>query len=482
MTAIYQQARPYTFDQVIGQEHVKEVLVAALKRQRIGHAYLFSGPRGVGKTTTARLLAMSVNCEQASPEMRPCGHCESCTLVRSGSHPDVIELDAASNNSVEDIRDLREKVSLAAIRGGKRVWVLDEAHMLSKSASNALLKTLEEPPPNLVFVLATTEPEKLPPTILSRCQHFRFRRLLESEISSKLKRLCQEAGVAAESEALLLVAKAADGAMRDAESLLERLLIAGKDISFQDAEAALGLPPKERLQRLAQHLVTGELGALFEGASELYHDGFSPRSLAEHLTVTLREALYQQVGISESNFALKLEQNDLLRVIHALDDEAERFVRRNDLFSLEVALIKTMNALLHNVPKEAVSSTEPVAEPTTRTGSSLPDFDPIARGKPAEVAKAAPKPGMSEAAKNLPKANWHSVLSKAGAQLKAFMMPAEVSIDKQDIYLSYPETHKFHFEQLKKRSDELSTLVAKVLGEGFKLHIQGPGEASRKKL
>ena len=262
MAAIYQRARPITFAQVIGQEHVKAPLQAALAKGRIGHAYLFSGPRGVGKTTTARLLAMAVNCER---DERPCGECESCLLVRRGSHPDVTELDAASNNSVEDIRDLREKVYLSSIRGGRRVWILDEAHMLSKSASNALLKTLEEPPEGLVFVLATTEPEKLPPTILSRTQHFRFRRLSEAEIAGKLAALSAEAGVEAAPEALALVARAADGAMRDAESLLERLLATGAPITLRDTESALGLPPQTRVQALARALADRDLTALFEG-------------------------------------------------------------------------------------------------------------------------------------------------------------------------------------------------------------------------
>ena len=317
MAAIYQKARPYTFAQVIGQEHIKDVLSIALSKGRIGHAYLFSGPRGVGKTTMARLLSMAVNCEHPESEKHPCGECEPCLLVRQGNHPDIIELDAASNNSVDDIRDLREKVNLVSIRGGTRVWILDEAHMLTKSAANALLKTLEEPPSKLMFILATTEPEKLPPTILSRCQHYRFRRLSEVEIARKLKHLCQQAGVNAEEEALTLVARAADGAMRDGESLLERLLTPEKPISKADAEKALGLPPQDRLQALAQHLVKGDLEALFKEATHLYHDGFAPRSLNDRLKLTLRDALYGQVGLVGYNFKLDVSETDLLRLIHA---------------------------------------------------------------------------------------------------------------------------------------------------------------------
>lgn len=501
VSAIYQQARPYTFAQVVGQEHVKDVLTAALARGRIGHAYLFSGPRGVGKTTTARLLAMAVNCEAENPAERPCGVCESCRLVRQGNHPDVTELDAASNNSVDDIRELRERVRLASIRGGRRVWVLDEAHMLSKAAANALLKTLEEPPPGLVFVLATTEPEKLPPTVLSRCQHFRFRRLSEEEIAGKLARLCEGAGTEAEGGALSLVARAADGAMRDAESLLERLLTTGERITRRDAENALGLPPQERLQALARCLIAGDLHALLSGASALYLDGFSPRSLAEHLKETLRSALYSAVGLEEG-FSLDLDNPSLLRLVHALDDEDERFTRRDDLFSLEVALIKAMNALNHNAPRDAVVPLDPVERPekrppnsarnapraatpsrtpadTTSTpkGDPLPDFDPTGGGTPP------PRSPRRQVEGDPPprKVNWHTVLSRAEARLKAFMMPAQAEIDGSDIYLVYPETHKFHFSQLKMRTTELEALTSEVLGEGYTVHLIAPGETIRKK-
>ena len=496
MAAIYQRARPITFAQVIGQEHVKAPLQAALSRGRIGHAYLFSGPRGVGKTTTARLLAMAVNCER---DEKPCGECESCLLVRQGNHPDVTELDAASNNSVEDIRDLREKVYLSSVRGGRRVWVLDEAHMLSKSASNALLKTLEEPPKGLVFVLATTEPEKLPPTILSRTQHFRFRRLSEGEIESKLGHLTREAGVEAEAGALALVARAADGAMRDAESLLERLLASGATITVKDTERALGLPPQTRMQTLARSLADRDLNTMLGEASALYRDGFAPRSLAERLTLELRNALYTQVGLDEG-FSLSLGEEDLLRVIHALDDEMERFVRYDDLFSLEVALIKAVNALSQNAPRlvmdsaaaenvqPALSQPRPQPAPPPPKSNDLPDFNPTGRPAPVRppmdtsATPAQPIPPSTPAAKpDRPKASWHTVQSRAGTQLKAFMLPAKADIEGADIFLRFADTHKFHFTQLKTRQDELATLVRDVLGDGYTLHLEGPGERLTKK-
>ncbi|HEX7004449.1 MAG TPA: DNA polymerase III subunit gamma/tau [Trueperaceae bacterium] len=537
MAALYQRARPATFAEVVGQEHVKDVLLAALERGSPSHAYLFSGPRGVGKTTTARLLAMALNCEAEATSPKPCGKCDGCRMVREGHHPDVIELDAASNNSVDDVRDLREKTSLASMRGGTRVWILDEAHMLSKAAANALLKTLEEPPPGLVFVLATTEPEKLPPTVLSRCQHFRFRRHTEAEILGKLERLCTEAGngIEAEPEALALLARAADGAMRDAESLLERLLTPGATITLAAAEEALGLPPVHRMQQLAAALAQGDLEAVMTQAESLYRDGFAPRSLADNLGTVLRDALRADLGVDDptpaGEFRLPLERSALLRLIHALDDEQDRFIRRDDLYSLEVALLKGYNAITGNVAATAAqaavagaatgarhtSSTPPTPDdrapakhagagatatgnarsaktevasgnsPTSNEEEGLPSFDPTGRGPtPKAGGRKAGAPASSDksdesAGRAGGRFDWHAVRSAAGPQLKAFLMPARESVEGNEVVIRYSETHKFHYTELKKREEELASLIEEVAGPGYRLSIEGPGGAHPKK-
>jgi DNA polymerase-3 subunit gamma/tau len=233
--------RPQTFSEVIGQEHITETLKKAVEKERLAHAYLFAGPRGCGKTTTARLLAKIINC--LNPKgAEPCNECSSCTAITEGRHLDVIEIDGASNRGIDEIRDLREKISYAPAQGRSKIYIIDEVHMLTPQAFNALLKTLEEPPVHVYLVFATTEPHKVPSTILSRCQRFNFKRLELAEISSQLEKICALEKLRCEREALTLIARRAEGSMRDGESLLDQCIAASEDtVDLDLVRRVLGL-------------------------------------------------------------------------------------------------------------------------------------------------------------------------------------------------------------------------------------------------
>ncbi|MFN3477224.1 MAG: DNA polymerase III subunit gamma/tau, partial [Candidatus Methylomirabilales bacterium] len=233
--------RPQTFDEVVGQRPVTQTLKNAILQNRLAHALLFAGPRGVGKTTTARILAKALNCEQG-PTPEPCNRCPRCREITEGRSMDCIEIDGASNRGIDEVRELRENVRYAPALGKSKVIIIDEVHMLTEPAFNALLKTLEEPPPRVVFVLATTEPHKVPPTIHSRCQRHDFRRIGLQEMVGRLQTICSAEGIEVEKEALLAMAKAAEGSLRDAESLLDQVIAySGQKVKLQDVVEALGL-------------------------------------------------------------------------------------------------------------------------------------------------------------------------------------------------------------------------------------------------
>ncbi|MFQ5859093.1 MAG: DNA polymerase III subunit gamma/tau [Anaerolineae bacterium] len=294
--ALYRRWRPQTFDDVIGQDHITQTLRSALATHRVAHAYLFTGPRGTGKTSVARILAKAVNC-LAPLDQRPCNQCRICHGMSNGSHLDLIEIDAASNTGVDDVRDLREKINFSPNEARQKVYVIDEVHMLSNAAFNALLKTLEEPPAHALFVLATTEPHKIPETIRSRCQRFDFRRVSLQSIIGKLERICEAEGAVAEPAALEAIARAATGSLRDSESLLDQLLAFAEDtIALEQVQGLLGTVAGEAVAALVDHLVDRNTPEGLALINQTVDAGADPRQFTRQLLEYLRGLLLLQVG------------------------------------------------------------------------------------------------------------------------------------------------------------------------------------------
>ncbi len=289
--ALYRKFRPRTFSEVVGQEHIVQTLKNQIQNNRVGHAYLFSGGRGSGKTSTAKILARAVNCEHPI-DGEPCNECEMCKAALEGSLIDITEMDAASNNGVDNIRDIREEVEFIPTAAKYRVYIIDEVHMLSTGAFNALLKTLEEPPAHVIFILATTEPQKLPTTILSRCQRFDFKRLSIENIIKRLRYICEETNVKIEENALRLIASLADGAMRDAISILDRCIADGsEEITESKVRELAGIPEFEYLTNMIDALVNSDVDAALMCSGTIISEGKDLNVFLWELIKTVRDLL-----------------------------------------------------------------------------------------------------------------------------------------------------------------------------------------------
>lgn len=308
--ALYRKWRPQGFHSLVGQEAVRTALTNALETGRIAHAYLFAGPRGTGKTSTAKILAKAVNCEHG-PTPNPCNKCQNCVRINDGTSMDVFEIDAASNRGIDEIRDLREKVAFAPVNGRYKVYIIDEVHMLTTEAFNALLKTLEEPPPHVIFILATTEPHKIPATIHSRCQRFDFKRVTDSDIVKRLREVADGSGIAADDDAFQLIAVQADGGMRDALSLLDQCGVMAERVSAETVRSVLGIVGREALRELVKAVGEGNVPKSLELLEALLAGGKDVKQIITELAEYLRAVLlykaspeYREIYLTDTKEAI----------------------------------------------------------------------------------------------------------------------------------------------------------------------------------
>jgi DNA polymerase-3 subunit gamma/tau len=415
--------RPQKFSDVIGQEHVTQTLKNAIEQERTAHGYIFSGHRGIGKTTVARILAMSLNCRSAAkPVPEPCGVCESCVEIRAGNSVDVIEIDAATNRGIDEIRELREAARYMPARDRFKIYILDEAHQITDAAFNALLKTLEEPPGHVVFMLATTQPEDIPQTIRSRCQHFSFRAVKFEDILGQLRDLAHKENIPADEEALALLAEAGDGSLRDALSILDQAIASSADHLTRDAVRRLiGTAPAEALEMVMQAVSESSSEKILLLVDELIGEGHSPTHFARQLVRFLRNLTVAKIAGKDSallqistdereragRVAALFSEEDLARHLQImLRTHSELGYRQDQRFHLELGLLKMAHAQRLLPLEQLLSEVGPPASGVQRSTSRpvLASGDTRRNDPPVSARSNYVSPFAADSArKNVPK-------------------------------------------------------------------------------
>jgi DNA polymerase-3 subunit gamma/tau len=407
--SLYRRHRPQSFGEVVGQEHIVRTLSNAVEKGRVHHAYLFVGSRGTGKTSMAKILARSLNCVHG-PTLTPCGECEPCVTIAAGTSLDVIEMDAASNRSVDDIRELRERVGFAPAAGRWKVYILDEAHMLTKEAWNAFLKTLEEPPPNTAFVLATTEPQKVMATIVDRCQRFDFQRPSLEQIAEVVRRVSKAEGIEIEDGAVALIARSATGSFRDALGTLDQQVAFGGDrVSTDEVVELLGAADADLLFDTTDALASGDARAALEAVERLSRSGRDPGQFARDLIAHLRQLLVARAtGEVPESFTVTVAQPERLagqakaiddaKLVGAIDalSGAVAAMREGDdpRLTLEVALLKVATPSLDSSREALLRRIESLEARLSGEGAAAPE-NPKPPAAPEQAAKPE-KPGPPE--------------------------------------------------------------------------------------
>ena len=457
---IARKYRPQTFQEVVNQEHVKTTLENAIAQKRVAHGYIFSGQRGTGKTTVARILARCLNCVEG-PTATPCGVCASCLEITAGGAPDVIEIDAASNRGINEMRELRENVRYQPARDRYKVFIIDEAHQITNEAFNALLKTIEEPPPWVVFVLCTTEAHKIPATIASRCQHFSFRSVGFEDLAARMAWICQQEGIEADAEALAVLAQAGEGSVRDSLSALDQAIACcGSKLDAAEVRALLGAFSLESLEQVTQALVASDSRRMLEVVDELERNGHNLQHFSRELARYFRNLLVARISGADTRLvaasaaerqklaqiASQFSEEDLSRYLQLsldlfrdlqfslqprfhLEIGLVRLVQAGRLLPIEEALAQVSGADPRPAPKAA-----PPAPPPPRTGPSPFDLDR------AKKTAAAPAPTGD------PRERLHSYLNQKGlTHLADAVENARIAISGADLNVVAPKSYALYF-------------------------------------